>query len=339
MRLDPHAVGARIVSCTPRWQHWPAWNQRVTAIEDRFPDWRRQGLLRRALMAARASRSADCIVVHYDHRLATVLGIMKWCRIVRPRVVLMEFYFDISGVASRSTIREQIRRLGREAMYWTLCHSVDLIVVHTSREVQLYAEHFNVPASRFQFVPYPPYTDAVDWAQDSDDGYVLAVGRNRDYETFNTAMATLPFKGMVVAAESDRDLVDASLPANVEAHFEVPFSEYRRLISRARVVVIPLHANERQRAAGQVAMFEALQMRRPVIAPRTFQLQDYVSEDEVYSYRAGDPEDLAIKIELLMKDDALRSSFVDRGALVPGRFSGEKYPLRVLELCIDLCGA
>lgn len=40
-----------------------------------------------------------------------------------------------------------------------------------------------------------------------------------------------------------------------------------------------------------------------------------------------------------MDDEAERDRLPARAARVPERFSGERYPMRVLELCADLCGA
>ncbi len=70
----------------------------------------------------------------------------------------------------------------------------------------------------------------------------------------------------------------ASLPPNVEIMREIPIAETHALLRRAAVVVVPLMPTER--STGQVVMFEAMALGKPVVATRTTGTVDYIRDGE-----------------------------------------------------------
>lgn len=171
-----------------------------------------------------------------------------------------------------------------------------------------------MPREKFEFVPYCVRHDALDHTKEllgskSAEVYVLAAGRNRDLWTFIRAMTATGIRAVVVGGKSDRNKVPAKLPDNVNTYFEIPFHQYRDLISNAHILVIPLRKDHMHRSLGQVAAFEAIAKGVPVIAARTFQLADYfASEKEVLYYEPENAGDLRSKILRLMDDSQLRDS-------------------------------
>jgi len=259
----------------------------------------------------------DVIVFYHDPRLPALFGSLR--RIThkdQPRLVLQELFCDLARYRFvDGNVVTKPRDVASFVLHRMLVHTLDVIIVHTSAEVEMYSAFFGVPKSRFKFIPYFAYKDAVHYASANKDGaakqdYILAIGRHRDFRCFINAVAGTPWRGVIVAGESDREEIGKVLPANIEVHYEVPWEEYRSFIARAAIVVVPLHANRWRRALGQIAMFEAMLMRKPVVGARTFQLADYATDDEVLYYRPGDAKDLRNKIQRLMQDVNLQNRLV-----------------------------
>jgi len=171
----------------------------------------------------------------------------------------------------------------------------------------MYSQCFHLSSAKFVFIPYCVRADALDRdinLQKQD--YIIAAGRHRDYSTFIKAVSCLKIKGIIIAGNSDRSLIPATLPENVEVQYEVPFYRYRELISQSKVLVIPLSKTSMLRSLGQVTVFEAVAMKVPVIASRTFQLTDYFQEDrELLFFESGDANDLQEKMELIISQPEL----------------------------------
>jgi glycosyltransferase involved in cell wall biosynthesis len=148
------------------------------------------------------------------------------------------------------------------------------------------------------------------------------------------ALAGTIWQGRIVAGASDRLGIVGKAPENVQAYFEISREEYRSQIAQSDIVVLPLHADRWQRSLGQIAMFEAMVMRKPVIAAETFHLADYASENEVLYYRPGDAEHLREQIERLIDDSELRTRMVQSAwDRIHAEFTKERYIARLINAC------
>ena len=153
---------------------------------------------------------------------------------------------------------------------------VDRFVVHSTREIEGYAELLGLPAERFEFVPLqygaPVETERP---QGQDDPYVFATGSgHRDYETFFDGVAQTGLRTLVLA--SDRVLAGLTVPPNVEILDQLPRPEIRRLVRHARVNVVPM--NDEALTAGLVTIVEAFRHGRSLVITRRGGIEDYVYE-------------------------------------------------------------
>jgi glycosyltransferase involved in cell wall biosynthesis len=323
----------------PGFEDSQLWQEHTTAVTELDPNWHSRSVLGKAIELVRIGRRFEVILFH-DSRLAGLATLIQ--RMVAPSrcLVFQGLLRDISPHSPnvRSTVRNQLGLW----FHRMLVHQLDAVIVHTSAEVELYSRFFKTPRSRFVFVPYFYYED-VDGSGSSDysapiktepSANILAIGRHRDYDCFIRALAGTPWRGCIVAGASDAEEIKDKIPENIEAHYEVSRAEYRRQIAQSDIVVLPFHADRWQRSLGQIAMFEAMLMRKPVIAAETFQLADYASENEILYYRPGDAVQLRRQIGRLLEDEGLRERLVQSAwERIHAEFTRDRYVTRLIHTC------
>jgi len=138
---------------------------------------------------------------------------------------------------------------------------------------------------------------------ESAEDYILAVGSDpgRDYETLVRA-CPYPLKILTKL----HDFTNDKIPSNVTVIRGGGLLEARALISRARVVIVPL--KDRLQPSGQSSVLQAMAMAKPVILTQTQgtwtdQLRD--GENCIY-VRPGDAKSMQDAIELMLSDSASR---------------------------------
>ena len=153
------------------------------------------------------------------------------------------------------------------------------------------------------FLPFG--VDTEFWAPTGEpvEDYVLGIGSDsgRDYETLIQAC---PYPLRILTRL--RDLTRDPIPPNVSVVRGGGLAEARALISRARLVVVPL--KDRLQPSGQSTVLQAMAMSKPVILTRTRgtwtdQLRD--RENCIY-VRPGDTKGLQDAIESLSNDGTAR---------------------------------
>ncbi len=334
----------RILSLNPTLNTDPEWFAHATPITEAIPSWQRRSLWLKVLLLGKVAGRYDTVLLYGDLRLAFLFALLR--SIFRPRLWLVqhEFYFDTSEPApTKPTMYSRLRRTMRRLFFRRLTALVDVVIVHSEAEVRLYSTFFGTPSHRFVFIPYHVYTDAATWRKEVRppviaSPYVLAAGRHRDFPCFLDAVRDLPWRTVLVAGASDRATIGDNLPANVEVHYELPFARYRDFIAQAAIAVVPLFGQRHQRLLGQIALLEAAQMHVPVIAARTFQVMDYVSEREVLFYAPGDSAELRLQIQRLIADDDLRRRLAENACRhVESHFTFDNYLRKLLEACTPRC--
>ncbi|AWN47611.1 group 1 glycosyl transferase [Methylobacterium terrae] len=182
---------------------------------------------------------------------------------------------------------------------------VDVFVVHSRREIALYAAWLDLPAERFVFVPLSIRDEPRETREDEAAPFLLAMGSaNRDYRTLAEAVARLGLPTVVVAGH--HATAGLELPPNVTVRRDLTLAECHDLCGRARVNVVPLR--DTSFTSGQVTVLEAMMLGKPVVATRAAGTEDYVVEGE--NGLLVPPEDapaLAAAIAALWDDPAARA--------------------------------
>ena len=183
------------------------------------------------------------------------------------------------------------------------------ILTNSSAEVESIARRFGIPEEKLRFVPM--YTTIPDPGMRTEqDGSVVSIGRTlRDLDTLVEAARNVPAPVVVVAGRRDR--MPADLPGNVRVFREIPLEQTCELLARASVAVAPLLPAER--STGQVFLFEALAMGKPVVATRSIGTVDYVLDG--VNGLLVDPRDapgLAAAVNRLLADPAAARRMAQR---------------------------
>jgi glycosyltransferase involved in cell wall biosynthesis len=335
------------LNTSPGFEDNVLWQSHSIPITSLDQSWPRRSLLGKAKKLLGVSRTFDVVLFHLDMRLAAVYGLLRLFVSSKQRLIFQSFLCDVSRYSSSSgSITTLVRNNVSLLLHHLLVRTMNLVIVHTRAEVGLYSRFFRVPASRFAFIPYFHYGGSCDYpttdfskANYSDKrANILAIGRHRDFACFILAMTGSPWDGMIIAGDSDRGELDGNVPANLPVLYEVTRTEYRDYIARSTIVVIPLYPDRWQRALGQIAMFEAMLMLKPVIAAETFQLTDYASENEVLFYRPGDADHLREQICRLLEDEDLRDRLARNARTrLLTEFTRERYVSDLVDTCQTAC--
>ncbi len=105
------------LSLNPHFNKIPFWKNWITWIEIIDNNWFEKSLLKRIISLFYIANDFDLILFYFEPRLPAVMGILKKIFRLRPRLVLQEYYFDISNyqdIFVRSLIK---RRLNLELFY------------------------------------------------------------------------------------------------------------------------------------------------------------------------------------------------------------------------------
>ena len=151
--------------------------------------------------------------------------------------------------------------------------TVDRCVVWASVERERYASTYDVPIDKFVFIPHHHsllrYTFEI-----GDEGYLFTGGNaDRDYGFFFDAVKDLAIP-CLLATNRPHLLEGLQVPANVRI-VSATAAEFRQLIARARLVVMPMRASLLH-AGAQQTILNAMYMGKPVILTDPAGGADYI---------------------------------------------------------------
>lgn len=261
----PHPL--RIVSNLAFWQS-PVWAGRTISIcaADESPDDLPPVVQAFRLFKARPHYD---VVVTMGTRASLFYGLLCFLFGRPSKQIMVEYFLDYPQPAS---LRWRIKT----ALYRLVAHRALGILTNSSPEVAATCKRFNLPEANVLFVPM--YTTIRNpHREETDACFVYSVGRTlRDNQTLLAAapLFNLPLC-LVVGRE---DTLPEPLPENVTLRRDIPLDECHRLLREATLVVIPLLPTER--STGQVVMFEAMALGKPVVMTRVAGATDYIRDGE-----------------------------------------------------------
>lgn len=278
------------------------WREAVTTIcrGDETPD--DLGPVRQAFRLLRRRRDHD-VVVTMGPRPSIAYGLLCGLLGLPSRQILTEIFLDAPRPASLPW------RLKNGLLRWIVRRSLG-ILTNSSPEVDYLARRLGLPREQLRFVPM--HTTIVHPERSpQNDGYVLSMGRTlRDLATLFRAAPQFAAPLVVVAGRNDP--LPSAPPANVQVFRDIPLSAGHDKLRRAAVVAIPLLPAER--STGQVVLFEAMALGKPVVATRAAGTVDYIRDGENgLLVEPGDAAALAQAVNRILKDPGLAEKLVCAG--------------------------
>lgn len=279
--------------------------------------------LGRALLALSAMRNADVVVSCVDSMNRAVL-LLKKLRFFRSPVICM------AGNVMDGTERFP-------TLHQWLWSGANRVITHAPVDQEKLARMglgnrgIMIPVgSDEQF--YRSSKERV------DDRLIASIGsdRDRDYETLYLVTQKLLDIRFEIHASSGNTF-SSPIPPNVRVVTDASPLQSRALLARSSVVVIPLR--ETFRAAGQLALIDALLMKKPVVISATRGIVEPYNLSHGESVLLVAPENinaLARAIKTLHRDPTLRRKLGEQGRQLALRYTTTRYAEKLRRVIDDV---
>ena len=300
----------------PRSKPMPKWHDRKSKLTD-FPEWMRY--LRQTLDAYRLKPG---VVVSVFPQLAASAGVLR--RFNRNTKVLA-WMFNVGTV--HGGLRGRVAKIALS--------KIDLFVVHTRREIDIYSEWLDLPKDRFVFVPYQSAGIEELATEDTENPFIAAMGSaHRDYKLFAEVLHELQLPTTIASGRAA--LAGIDLPDCVSTPFGISKRDCLVLTQRARVNVIPLLPKPAVTAAGQVTLVEAMFMGKVMVATEYYGVEDYIEHEKTgLLVKPHSREELRDAILRLWEDQALREELAQNARDYAEKHLSDHAAARMLKAQLD----
>lgn len=280
----------------------------------------------------RADPRPEAVVLGSDIEVL-IFAVARALAPARPRIVLNTFIFTRRASAFANALRTRYYRL--------VLSCADIVLVHSRREVELYARTFPGLRTRFAFVPYGLHVDdreallAAGAAAPAGRPVIVTAGKSgRDYATLFQAMVGLDAELRVIC-----DLPEKVPPVPPGAHVTVLSSCHGRAylteLAQAALVVVPVEVSDI--SAGQMVLIQAMCLGRPVIVTDTPTVRDYATDGEdAILVPIRDAAAMQAAIRRVLTDDALRARL---SAAAAARFDSSHNNAHFVQRMVDVIAA
>lgn len=219
-----------------------------------------------------------------------------------PVVVLSCWLAEDLRISSKSRRRQLLRQYG----------AADLILCLSTNQIGIF-EECGFDTSKVAAIPYGVAPGTLPTPTDAErDIPLLSVGvdRGRDYATLVDAMRGIDTPIEVYAQRGRVERFQP--PPSVRLHEPVPYVEYRALLRRTKIVVIPTF--ELAYPTGQSVALQAAMEGACVVVTRTPAMSEYFTpcEDAIMP-STRDPLALRNAIHLALSDESSRTRIASAG--------------------------
>jgi glycosyltransferase involved in cell wall biosynthesis len=239
----------------------------------------------------RATTQDRGFITHFP-QLAMMLGLQKRARF--SSYPLVAWYFNVGALYGGA--KSHAARAAAQA--------IDLFIVHSRVEIEAYSHWLNLPPERFKFVPLQKPTRQIEFAEDRENPFIVALGSSkRDYATLIEAVKDLGLRTKIVA--EPHAVAGLTIPKHVEVLHGLSIEACNELQQRARLVAVPVLNNDT--ASGQVALINAMMYGRATIATRCVGTVDYADHGhDAWLVPPRNVSAMKDAIAHLWRDDSLR---------------------------------
>ena len=132
----------QLLGFNPYFDPFLEWKQNTVSIFRIDPLWSNRSFISKVLRLLKLAKQFDAFIFYRETRLPTIFGLVR--KIFRMRVVLIlqELYIDIGLYHFPRTLHPRIA--GSLLMYKILGRVMDVLVVHSAAEINLYSHFLKV---------------------------------------------------------------------------------------------------------------------------------------------------------------------------------------------------
>jgi glycosyltransferase involved in cell wall biosynthesis len=177
------------------------------------------------------------LVSEQDGNAGVILCIIKQFGFMRKsKIVIRGFISNEKGYHFYDHIKYFIQKI--------ILRGADLVTVFSTNEIKYYHKNLNLDLKRLCFVPLEISSKWFSGPinnKPQDEHYIVACGRTRrDFATFFKAVNGINGLKAIVVADPKSIESDLYIPGNVEIKYNIPFSEFDKLVSNSLFGVLPL---------------------------------------------------------------------------------------------------
>jgi len=250
------------------------------------------------LAAAPRLVRSDAVIAVFESQgnfLAGLRGLRLW-PFTRPRLVVVACWLAMDAPKFSP---------GRLRAYRWMYRGVDRLVYFSPNQTEVYRDVLGIPEERLSFVPFGIDHEYFTPQDVDEEGYVLAVGRDkgRDWATLFDAVRGTDLDLRVVCRPED--VAGHDVPANVTVLGVVDRSTYRELTAKARAVVVA--TRPLAYPTGQSVTLESMAMGKACVVSDTPAMAPYLRDGiDAVLVPPHDPEALRAALHQVVDDPDLR---------------------------------
>ncbi len=252
----------------------------------------RTSRIRAAICAALKAKKVNArLIISHGPNVTLLTALFCWLFNVKSKHVAFSFTFTKLPTGFLKFLMKLALR------------SVHKFTLFSNVERSLYADYFNLPLDRFDYLPWTMDTPITEDNAVAKPAYVCAAGgEGRDYETLIKAFEGLDINLVIIARPEN--LKNQTIPSNVQLLTNVPLKKYWSVIKDSKFSVVPMLSRETNCGHGTIVGAYALS--KPVITTYSYATEDYaINNYNSLISEPGDVKGLADNIRRLWQDDRL----------------------------------
>ncbi len=288
------------------------------------------------LASLREANRADVVFSTVD-TVGIPLVLVKRARLLRRPLV----YASIGLPERLERLRgERMRRLYARAL-----GSAAAIVAYSRHEADVLVAWLERHGQRtaVEFVPFGVDTDVFRPSNEDPLVDVVSIGADphRDFALLLRVAAGLPQTSFLVVTTADQARALAPVPPNVAVETDLPFSDMRGRLERARVVALPVRENTYSGAT--TVLLQSLASGKPVVVTRTRAIDSgygLVDGDNCRLVAPGDAAAFEQALARILGDELHARALGGRARETSEReLTWERYADRIEQVLLDAGGA
>jgi glycosyltransferase involved in cell wall biosynthesis len=279
-----------------------------------------------AFKAIRQSSRGD-IILCWNFIIGAFTGAL--CRLLgKERVVL-----SLNMISHRK--QGMIAFLRKKVYNYTFAYPSFLFTVNSADTLNRYRTEYAFDDQRAFVLPDPYLPTYKEQPFDASGNYVFCGGEaQRDWTTYWDAARRLPQYAFVGVGRKKYMPKDIPIPENVAMYYDIPETEFNRLLEKSAWVALPLLS---EMPAGLIVMYKAIFLSKPLIITRTSSVENYLcDEKDAILLSVGDGEGLANAIKRMAGDETWAKILTLHAREAIRRYSPESYSRRVYTILKDL---